>query len=249
MTKTIILFFAVFFISCKSEVPTKSHIEAEQKTTTTVKQITSAINIDGRASEAVWTHLSWHPINQVWLGETPTPDDFQGRYKLGWNSNYLYVLAEIKDDTLVDTHLDGLDRYWDDDCLEIFVDENASKGDHQYNHNAFAYHISLEGIVTDIGLDSLPQYYKHAQSKRITNGHTSTWEVAIRIYPDSYKDGVESAPVRLTKDKKMGFAIAYCDNDHSEERENFIGSIAVEGTDKNRGWIDAGIFEEVILTD
>ena len=40
----------------------------------------------------------------------------------------------------------------------------------------------------------------------------------------------------------MGFALAYCDNDKSKTRENFIGSVYVEGNDKNRGWIDANIF-------
>ena len=40
----------------------------------------------------------------------------------------------------------------------------------------------------------------------------------------------------------MGFALAYCDNDNSKERENFIGSVYVDGEDKNRGWIDANIF-------
>ena len=40
----------------------------------------------------------------------------------------------------------------------------------------------------------------------------------------------------------MGFSLAYCDNDHSPERENFMGSVRVDGEDKNRSWIDAGIF-------
>jgi hypothetical protein len=46
----------------------------------------------------------------------------------------------------------------------------------------------------------------------------------------------------LNSSKKMGFALAYCDNDYSQERENFMGSVQVKGQDKNRGWIDAGIF-------
>ena len=35
--------------------------------------------------------------------------------------------------------------------------------------------------------------------------------------------------------------VAYCDNDNSPEREHFIGSNKIEGEDKNRGWIDAGV--------
>ena len=51
----------------------------------------------------------------------------------------------------------------------------------------------------------------------------------------------------LEEQKEIGFAIAYCDNDQSEERENFIGSVPIKGKNKNRGWIDAGVFEKFIL--
>ncbi|MEN0006928.1 MAG: sugar-binding protein, partial [Bacteroidota bacterium] len=87
---------------------------------------------------------------QRWLGEPYTDEDFSGRYKLTWSEDFIYILAEIQDDTLIDIHEDGLDRYWDDDCLEIFIDEDHSGGNHQYSHNAFAYHIALDGKVVDI---------------------------------------------------------------------------------------------------
>lgn len=43
--------------------------------------------------------------------------------------------------------------------------------------------------------------------------------------------------------------VAYCDNDTSEQRENFVGSIAIEGDNKNRGWIDAGVFNDWTLIE
>ncbi len=51
-------------------------------------------------------------------------------------------------------------------------------------------------------------------------------------------------PVKLTAGKKLGFAVSYNDNDATGGRENFIGSINIEPVDgdKNRGWIDAGVF-------
>jgi len=205
--------------------------------------------IDGIADEPCWKDIPWRSINQVWLGDSITPEDFSGRYKLLWSEEFLFVLAEIRDDTLIDIHPDGLDFYWDDDCLEIFVDEDASGGLHQYNHSAFAYHIALDNRVVDIGPDSLPHYYNtHVQCSRKTSGNLSVWEAAIALYPDTYSDeDPNSKPVRLQKDKRLGFAIAYCDNDRSRERENFIGSTYVPGADKNRGWIDAGIFQPLIL--
>ena len=205
------------------------------------------ISIDGKATEKIWSEVPWQQLDELWLGKPFSADDFQGRYKLAWDSKKFYVLAEIRDDKLVDTHPDGLDRYWDDDCLEIFIDENRSKGNHQYNHSAFAYHVALDGKVADITTDSVPGYYDHVSSVRVTTGNTTIWETAIDIYDDSYADGMPATPVTLRAGKVMGFALAYCDNDNSAERENFIGSVKVMGKDKNRGWIDAGIFEEIIL--
>lgn len=200
--------------------------------------------IDGKADDPVWQSGEWLPLDQVWIGVPPAPADFSGRYKLAWDENNLYILAEITDDTLADTHSDGLDRYWDDDCLEIFLDEDASGGDHQYNYNAFAYHIALDGRVTDIAPDSSFQYYDdHCLTRRTTLGNISVWEVAIKIFNGKfYEDGGDNIPKMLSAGKRMGFALAYCDNDYSPQRENFVGNVVMEGEDKNRGWIDAGIF-------
>jgi hypothetical protein len=199
--------------------------------------------IDGDPSDAVWENAPWLPLDQLWIGAPPTPQDFSGRYKLAWDENNLYILAEITDDTLIDIHPDGLVKFWDDDCLEIFVDENASGGIHQYNYNAFAYHVALDGRVVDLAPDSTFRYYNdHCTTRRKTSGHVSYWEVAVKIFDDTYKDGAENIPKSLKAGKKLGFALAYCDNDHSAERENFIGSVRIDGKDKNRGYIDAGVF-------
>jgi hypothetical protein len=200
--------------------------------------------LDGSGNDPAWQNAEWLPLDQVWLGPLPTAADYSGRYKILWDDNNLYVLAEITDDTLIDIRPDGLVKYWDDDCLEIFVDEDASGGDHQYNYNAFAYHIALDGKVADIGPDKQPHFYDdHCTVRRVTSGTTSTWEVAVKIFDgNKYTDGGDNIPKMLKPGKKMGFALAYCDNDRSPERENFIGSVEVEGEDKNRGWIDAGIF-------
>lgn len=200
--------------------------------------------LNGVGDDGAWQTAVWLPLDQIWIGETPANSDFNGRYKLCWDENNLYVLAEITDDKLIDIHPDGLNHYWDDDCLEFFVDEDASGGDHQYNYNAFAYHIALDGKVVDIAPDSSYQYFKdHCIVRRVTTGNISTWEAAIKLYDGKhYTDGGDNIPKMLSQGKKIGFAVAYCDNDNSPERENFIGSVRVNGADKNRGWIDADIF-------
>jgi hypothetical protein len=142
-------------------------------------------------------------------------------------------------------------QYWDDDCLEVFIDENFSGGDHQYNHNAFAYHISLDNQAIDIGTDRAPRSYTdHVQSRWRQTGDKVIWEVSIQVYTDSYSDHrTDNLPTTLEAGKIMGFMVAYCDNDASELREHFIGSEYAAGDHKDRGWIDAGLFGKLELVE
>lgn len=210
-----------------------------------------APSIDGVADDAVWSRARWQEIGHRWLGPRYSEDDFRGRYKVAWTTDRIYVLVEIADDVLFDRHRDPLDRYWDDDCLEIFLDEDYSGGEHQYNHNAFAYHLSLDNRAIDIGTDRNPRDYSHhVESRWRQTPGGIVWEVAIRIYPDDYADDAEdNLPVVLAAGKQMGLMLAYCDNDGSELRENFIGSEDVPAGPKDRGWIDAGLFGSLLLVE
>lgn len=89
----------------------------------------------------------------------------------------------------------------------------------------------------------------HVHSKRVTNGDVSVWEFEVTIYDDTYKEGKVNDPVILNKDQKLGFAIAYNDNDNSKERENCIGSVFVPGKEKDLGRINADIFGTIILEE
>ena len=217
---------------------------------TVVKKAIVAPTIDGIGTDSCWKDAQWIPLNQVWLGETPSKEDFNGRYKLSWNEDALYLLVEITDDVLFDQHEDPLTLWWDDDCVEVFIDEDNSHGEHQFNHNAFAYHVAMDGNVVDLGPDEKPHLYNdHVKSKKVTTGNTTIWELAVKLFDDSFIDGQHNTPRKLKNGETVGFALAYCDNDGSKERENFIGSEIVEGDDKNRGWIDAGIFGDLLLKE
>ena len=211
----------------------------------------SALTIDGVADEAIWEQARWQDLTRRWLGPEYTAEDFQGRYKVVWTAEKIYILAEFVDDILIDTHRNPLVQYWDDDCLEIFLDENFSGGDHQYNHNAFAYHMSLDNQAIDIGTDEQARNYSHHVTSRWKQqGNKVIWELAIDVYTDAYEDGSDANhPVRLSAGKLMGLMVAYCDNDGSELRENFIGSELVAEGPKDRGWIDAGLFGSLVLIE
>ena len=210
-----------------------------------------ALTIDGVADEAIWEHARWQEISHRWLGPEYAADDFQGRYKVVWTEDKIYILGEFVDDVLRDIYRDPLTQYWDDDCFEIFLDEDFSGGDHQYNHNAFAYHLSLDNQAIDIGTDRQPRNYSHhVESRWKQQGNKLVWEVAISVYTDAYVDGSDrNESVSLSPGKVMGLMLAYCDNDTSELRENFIGSESVATGPKDRGWIDAGIFGSLVLVE
>ena len=209
------------------------------------------LTIDGVADEAIWQQARWQHLRHRWLGPEYSAQDFQGRFKVVWTENKIYILGEFTDDILIDTHRDPLVQYWDDDCLEIFLDEDFSGGEHQFNHNAFAYHMSLDNQAIDIGTDKQAHDYSHhVDSRWKQHGDKIIWELAIDIYNDTYEDGpTATCPLRLSAGKIIGLMVAYCDNDGSELRENFIGSEVVLSGPKDRGYIDAGLFGSLVLVE
>ncbi|GAB3024599.1 CBM9 family sugar-binding protein [Bowmanella dokdonensis] len=209
--------------------------------------------IDGVGEDPAWQQADWRPLSHLITGSMPAQEDFSGRFKLLWDEDHLYLQAEITDDVLFDHHPDPLIQYWNDDALEIFIDSDASGGEHQYNHSAFAYHIALDNQAVDLAEDGRPALYNdHLRSRWQRSAdapHVMVWEVAIRLFDDAYKDGRANPPLALQAGRKIGFMLAYCDNDGSPEREHFVGSadiLPVEG-DRNRGWLDAGVFESFVL--
>lgn len=215
-----------------------------------IKPANNVITVDGIASEKDWQNAQWRPIDQILLGYELHPDDFSGRFKLLWDKHYLYLLAEIKDDQLSDMYPDPLEKYWDEECVEVFVDENASGGIHTYNHNAFAYHVALDNQVVDIDVDEKPKLFNdHINSQWKNTSDGAIWEMAIKLYPDTYQYGGDTQPVELAKNKQIGFMLAYCDADGKGNREHFIGSEVIAGDDKNRGYIDASVFGKYQLVE
>ncbi|MEH6580774.1 MAG: sugar-binding protein [Halioglobus sp.] len=223
----------------------------EDRTHYAAPRAKQAPKVDGVADETIWQRAEWRVLDNRWLGPEYSSEDFQGRYKVVWTQSKLYFLGEFVDDVLIDTHRDPLVQYWDDDTLEIFIDEDNSGGEHHYNHNAFAYHLALDNQAIDIGTDRQPHNYSHhVESRWRQQGNKIIWEISIDIYTDAYRDGAgDNQPALLSPGKVLGFMVAYCDNDNSELRENFIGSEYAAGDDKDRGYIDAGLFGALELVD
>jgi hypothetical protein len=206
----------------------------------------TAPDVNGIGDESCWNTVEWAPINVEWFTNAPDcpPDDFSGRFKVVWTEERLYILVEIVDDILNEDIIDPLYKYWEDDCLEVFIDENRSGGDHKYNYNAFAYHIgAVTKDIVDIGIDKKPHLFNDHAQVAITNvGTTYTWEIGFLIYGDNFVYGGNNVPEILFEGKKMGLSLAYCDDD-GNGRENFIGT-EPGGLDS---WINASLFGKLEL--
>jgi hypothetical protein len=212
------------------------------------------VTIDGAATEECWAEAQWHPINQVWIpyGAIMKQGDFEGRFKVAWDSLYLYILVEVVDDSLSDDHSNPLQNWWDDDCLEVFIDENRSKGDHERNNNAFAYHVSI--FYDAIDMDAAGNGINYKNNVKVVMDtiadDTYLWELAIKNYSASFNiSNPEASRVKLTPGKIMGFTIAYCDNDETQARENFIGSMYMTQATANNNYITADYFGTMKLVE
>ncbi len=252
------LFLTMFIVSAFSGCAIANENEVKR---TPIAQAIEDIVIDAKASEASWNRVNWRAVDQVLIGKNLRSEDFSGRYKLLWDNAALYMLLEISDDVLIDTHPDPLISYWDDDCVELFIDEDGSGGNHQFTYNAFAYHVGLDRNVSDMGPTAtsnesvIQTYNDHIQSqwKRSPETKVITWELKIALYDDTFLPNSGARPVTLVKDKQLGFMLAYCDADKAidgkSKREHFIGSYPIEGINGNKdlGYIDASVFEPMVL--
>ncbi len=219
-----------------------------------VKEAGTAPTIDGNGSDTCWATAAWAPLDQVWVlfnSSAPSAADFWGRSRFVWKGNVLYVLTEIVDDVVNDAHPIWDNEYWEDDCLEIFIDEDYSGGDHELNENAYAYHCSTLGnAAVDINSGGTVNYYgSHVTySRQVSNG-TNIWEFAVTVYNSSL------SPVgTMSAGKEMGLTMAYCDNDNGAgnggntyNREAFIGMNIIEQADKNVTYKNADFFGHVVL--
>ena len=210
------------------------------------------VKIDGCNTDAIWSNIEdWYDMNYVWIGEQVDTMDYHGKFKLAWDSQYLYVLVEVIDDHLNPTLKNGLENYWKGDYVEVFIDEDKSGGVHQYNHQAFAYHISTEGHAIDKSTGQETVFFDdHVDVKRSQEENRHLWEMAIKLYDKQFDESAEdNIPVKIVNQKNIGFSIAYGDNDGNNNREHFIGSKKTHGVNNDEGYINADVFGSILFIE
>ncbi|MCL2334443.1 MAG: CBM9 family sugar-binding protein [Endomicrobia bacterium] len=220
----------LFFQSCTNKEVANS-INEEKQGYYYALHSDEYIQIDGEAKETIWKKSKWYPINQCYLG-TPS-NDFFGRFKVAWRGDKIFLLVEISDKTLTNRMKEGFENYWQGDCVEVFIDESNFRGDHHLNNKAYSYHVMHTGEVVDIDADVQPKIFPDTIDFKVKeeSKNTHIWEMAITVYSDKYGPKAksnENAKVQLVAGKKMGFTVAYGDN-NGEGRKAFYGSTQGQG--------------------
>src|SRR4030042_2546490 len=115
--KLIYVFSFVFVLSFVSVVPAQDAIIPSPGTMPV---------LDGVVDE-IWFFSAEHTIGTCEFCSAPSsPADCSGVWHALWNWENLYVLVQVKDDTL-NNDSGGGDNKWNDDSVEIYVDGDNSK--------------------------------------------------------------------------------------------------------------------------
>ncbi|MDP5078458.1 MAG: CBM9 family sugar-binding protein [Nonlabens sp.] len=217
-----------------------------------VAQKTSTpIIIDGCGTDAIWSTVPWYSMNYVWMGNQPTTADYHGKFKLAWDAQFLYILVAVQDDILHPTLADGMENYWKGDYVEVFLDEDQSGGDHKENHQAFAYHVTTDGHAIDLNTQGKATFFdSHVNVRRSQEGDLHLWELAISLHDKQFDENkITNKPVTITAQKRIGFSIAYGDNDGNKTRENFMGSKKTHGVNNDEGYVNASVFGSLLFVE
>jgi len=224
--------------------------------------------IDGTSDDVCWDSAIWYDIDQVWIPYNTAIDsnDYKGRFKASWSSEnqLLYYLVEIRDDVFVTgyEYTASAGEYTNYDVVEVFVDPDNSGGEHTFNYNAFAYHIT--GGNNDELYEVIDIYGSEWSTNKINltghvpelarteNNNVYTWEFSMELYDESFSPLApdESRVVMEIKDT-IGFTMAVIDSDNpsNPQREHFIGSVAVSEENYNSHWQNASLFGDLILME
>jgi hypothetical protein len=206
-----------------------------QTDTLKIQHVGAVPVIDGVGNDACWAApgVEWKSIDQVWMpwkGAVPAASDFTGKFKVVWNEpeNLLYFLVDIIDDKFIDGYnfaSNGPFGYPNYDVVEIFIDENRSKGPHVFDNgnenaqNALSYHINVnapaDGATTseftvedldgkDWGNYWVVNYASHFPGFSMKKmGDNYVYEFSMKVYNDTYptqqKNGTTATDKELAR--------------------------------------------------
>jgi caffeoyl-CoA O-methyltransferase len=150
-------------------------------------------------------------------GRINPPDDFDVKFRLGWNQQGLLVLAAVRDNVAVER--ENLSRLWQTDCVEIMVSEHVGS-------------MNRYQLVIASGAD--PQYkttrqkiydWRHTRYKKVE----LTAQSGSRVFEGGYFIEVLLPWANLGVEPNPGMELAFqfVANDDDGDAKNSNGSLRV----------------------
>ena len=171
------------------------------------------VTIDGIADEA-WQFVHPDTVKKEIQGSPQSEKDLSALYKAKWDSQAIYFLIAVEDDSLIN---DSPDHPQEDDGIEVFIDGNNDKdsvydaNDHHYifrwNEDTVYDHQHSGRTVNPPGVT----FARKANAKGYTMEIQITWSAL----------GVEPADEHL-----IGFDLHVNDDDNGGTLDKKMGSIA-----------------------
>lgn len=162
-----------------------------------VRTVTAPI-LDGEV-DGIWKKIPSQSIGNITNGDVDNEEDLSGTFKMMWDQENLYVLIDVKDQTLVP--LPEGEKKWNFDGFEIFFDGDYSRG------------TSFDGV------NDFQFTYNQGVEKLFSNpdGHVTGMEMAEVVTPGGYRVELKMPWATLNTtpgvENKMGLEVALNDND------------------------------------
>ncbi|WP_051313482.1 glycosyl hydrolase family 8 [Sporocytophaga myxococcoides] len=127
--------------------------------------------IDGE-EDNIWSNIGEKNISKVILPTVSSPADLSGTFKVLWNDQYFYLLADITDDVKTSDS----DPVYEDDGIELFFDIGNNKPS-TYGNNDVQYTFKWNGTTVSSNPEGRSVTGINYSMKATTNGYV--FEVRI----------------------------------------------------------------------
>jgi hypothetical protein len=105
-----------------------------------IRKASRPIVIDGTAEE-LWSEARQYKLGNVIYAPISSDEDCSANFKALWDAQNLYMLIDVTDDSLINDS--DSDLWYQDDCVEVFIDGDNSKSDN-YDSDDAQYHFDWD---------------------------------------------------------------------------------------------------------
>ena len=150
---TLILFLSVLIFNTKAqtEYDDCKHLLSEVRNYTVYKTI-SEISVDGKPDETSWEKADWSEYFQDIEGDKKPTPKYNTRFKMLWDNQYLYILAELEEPHVWAYYTERDMIVYHENDFEFFIDPNGD------THNYFEFEINAQNTVMDL---FMPKPYRN----------------------------------------------------------------------------------------